>query len=329
MYFRPHAARCFLALVASLIAPVVSQAQTKWFMPTPFQDTNYHTINAKAFAADVLEASGGKLEIVVHSNATLFKMPEIKRAVVTGQAQIGDILLASYGNEDPFFEVDGIPFLVQGFDEARKLYDLTRPYIERRLAKQGLMPLYYVVWPGQAVYAKTELLSGADFKGLKFRTYNPVTSRFAELLGAVPITVQAPEISQAFATGIANTMITSGSTGIDTQAWEYAKYYYDLRAMHNKSLTFVNAAAFKSLSPELQKVLLEAAARAEKRGWEMAAKSGDESAKVLASKGLLVQPGSTKLVSDLKVVGAQIATEWSKKSGPDGVAVLEALKASK
>lgn len=329
MQFRPQAARCLLALAIGLAAPALALAQTKWFMPTPFQDTNYHTINAKAFAADVLEASGGKLEIVVHSNATLFKMPEIKRAVVTGQAQIGDILLASYGNEDPFFEVDGIPFLVQGFDEARKLYALTRPYIERRIARQGLMPLYYVVWPGQAVYAKSELLSGGDFKGLKFRTYNPVTSRFAELLGSVPTTVQAPEISQAFATGIANTMITSGSTGVDTQAWEYAKYYYDLRAMHNKSLTFVNAAAFKSLSPDLQKVVLEAAARAEKRGWDMAAKSGDDSARILASKGLLVQPGSPKLVADLKAVGAQIAQEWSKKAGPDGEAVLAALKAAK
>lgn len=329
MFNPAAAARCLATVALGLMTTTGALAQTKWFMPTPFQDTNYHTINAKAFAADVLKASGGKLEIEVHSNATLFKMPEIKRAVATGQAQIGDILLASYGNEDPFFEVDGIPFLVQGFDQARRLYALTKPYIERRIARQGLMPLYYVVWPGQAVYAKTELKTAADFKGLKFRTYNPVTSRFAELLGAVPTTVQAPEISQAFATGIANTMITSGSTGIDTQAWEYAKYYYDLRAMHNKSLTFVNAAAFKALGADLQKVVLEAAARAEKRGWEMAEKSGDDSAKVLASKGLLVQPGSPELVAGLKAVGAQIAAEWSKKAGPDGEAVLAALKASK
>ncbi len=329
MFDLRSAARGLALTVAALAVPVLATAQTKWFMPTPFQDTNYHTINARAFAADVLKESGGKLEIVVHSNASLFKMPEIKRAVVTGQAQIGDILLASYGNEDPFFEVDGIPFLVQGFDEARRLYELTRPYIERRIARQGLMPLYYVVWPGQAVYAKTELKTTADFKGLKFRTYNPVTSRLAELVGAVPTTVQAPEISQAFATGIANTMITSGSTGVDTQAWEYAKYYYDLRAMHNKSLTFVNAAAFKALSPDLQKVVLDAAARAEQRGWEMAAKSGDESAAILRSKGLLVQPGSPELVAGLKAAGAQIAAEWSKKAGPDGEAVLAALKAAK
>ncbi len=320
------ATRLALAFCVAAALPLAAQAQTKWFMPTPFQDTNYHTINARAFAADVQKESRGQLDIVVHSNASLFKMPEIKRAVVTGQAQIGDILLASYGNEDPFFEVDGIPFLVQGFDEARRLYDLTKPYIERRIARQGLMPLYYVVWPGQAIYAKTPLMTTADFKGLKFRTYNPVTSRFAELLGSVPTTVQAPEISQAFATGIANTMITSGSTGVDTQAWEYSKYFYDLRAMHNKSLTFVNEKAFKALEPGLQKVVLEAAARAEKRGWEMAAKSGDETAAVLASKGMLVQPGSPQLVAGLKAIGKQIAEEWGKKAGADGDAILKALK---
>ena len=318
--------RLVLAVAIGAAAPVAAIAQTKWHMPTPFPETNYHTINSRAFAADVLKESRGQLEIVVHPNATLFKMPEIKRAVITGQAQIGDILLAAYGNEDPFLEVDGIPFLVQGFDEARRLYELTKPYIERRIVRQGLMPLYYVVWPGQAVYSKTPLQTTADFKGLKFRTYNPVTSRFAELLGSVPTTVQAPEISQAFATGIANTMITSGSTGIDTQAWEYAKYYYDLRAMHNKSLTFVNEKAFRALDPALQKAMLEAAARAEKRGWEMAAKSGDDSAAVLGSKGMSVLPGSPQLVAGLKAVGRQIAEEWGKKAGADGEAVLKALK---
>jgi TRAP-type C4-dicarboxylate transport system substrate-binding protein len=316
------------ACIATAIAvlPLAGLAQTKWDMATPFPETNYHTRNARAFVEEVLKESGGQLVITMHSNASLMKMPEIKRAVSGGQVQMGDILLAAYGNEDPFFEIDGIPFTVQGFDGAKRLYDATKPFLNQRLAKQGLIPLHYVVWPGQALYSKAPLNSLADFKGLRFRTYSPTTSRFAELLGSTPTTVQAPEIPMAFATGLASVMITSGSTGVDTMAWDYSKYFYDIRAMHNKSVTIVNEKAFKSLSPALQKVVMNASARAETRGWAMAATSGDETAAILKSKGMLVEPGSPALVNGLREIGAKLTDEWVKRAGPEGEQALKALR---
>lgn len=324
----PNLRTCLFTLFAAAAwaaAPAVS-AQTKWDMATPFPESNYHTRNARQFAEEVQRDSKGQLIITIHSNASLFKMPEIKRAVATGQAQIGDILLGAYGNEDPFFEIDGIPFVVQGFDGAKRLYDATKPFLDRRLVRQGLMPLYYIVWPGQAIYSKAPLNTVADFKGLRFRTYSPTTSRFAELLGATPTTVQAPEIPMAFTTGIASVMITSGSTGVDTQAWDYSKYFYDIRAMHNKSVTMVNERVFKALPADMQKVLTDAAARAETRGWAMATTSADESSAVLKARGMLVEPGSAALVGGLREVGAKLTDEWLKRAGADGEAALRALK---
>ena len=312
--------------VAIAVLPLSVLGQTKWDMATPFPETNYHTKNARQFVEEVLKDSGGQLVITMHSNASLMKMPEIKRAVSGGQVQLGDILLGAYGNEDPFFEIDGIPFVVQGFDGAKRLYDATKPFLNQRLAKQGLIPLHYVVWPGQAIYSKAPLNAVSDFKGLRFRTYSPTTSRFAELLGSTPTTVQAPEIPMAFATGIASVMITSGSTGVDTLAWDYSKYFYDIRAMHNKSVTIVNERAFKSLAPALQKVVLDASARAETRGWAMAATSADESAAILKSRGMLVEPGSPALVNGLREVGVKLTEEWVKRAGPEGEQALKALK---
>lgn len=314
-----------LLLSGMSLLPTAS-AQTKWDMATPFPESNYHTKNARQFVEEVQRDSKGQLVITLHSNASLFKMPEIKRAVATGQAQLGDILLGAYGNEDPFFEIDGIPFVVQGFDGAKRLYDATKPYLDRRLTRQGVIPLYYVVWPGQAIYSKTPLNAVADFKGLRFRTYSPTTSRFAELLGSTPTTVQAPEIPMAFTTGIASVMITSGSTGVDTQAWDYSKYFYDIRAMHNKSVTMVNERAFKALPADLQKVITDAAARAETRGWALATTSADETSAVLKSRGMNVEPGSPALVSGLREVGAKLTDEWLKRAGADGEAALKVLK---
>ncbi len=317
--------RAFIA-TAMAVLPLTGLAQTKWDMATPFPETNYHTRNARAFVEEVLKESGGQLVITMHSNASLMKMPEIKRAVSGGQVQMGDILLGAYGNEDPFFEIDGIPFVVQGFDGAKRLYDATKPFLNQRLAKQGLIPLHYVVWPGQALYSKTQLNSLADFKGLRFRTYSPTTSRFAELLGSTPTTVQAPEIPMAFATGLASVMITSGSTGVDTMAWDYSKYFYDIRAMHNKSVTIVNEKAFKSLSPALQKVVMTASSHAETRGWALAATSADETAAILKAKGMLVEPGSPAMVNSLREVGARLTEEWVKRAGPEGEQALKALR---
>src|ERR1700704_5432319 len=103
------------ALFAAASASAV--AQTKWDMPTPYPATNFHTENVQQFASDVEKATAGKLKITVHPNASLFKAPEIKRAVQGGQAQAGEILLVNFENEDPMYGIDGIPFLATSYDE--------------------------------------------------------------------------------------------------------------------------------------------------------------------------------------------------------------------
>ncbi|MCY3771582.1 MAG: TRAP transporter substrate-binding protein DctP, partial [Gemmatimonadetes bacterium] len=123
-------------------------AQTQWNLATAYQDENFHTQNIAMFAEDVAEMTAGALVITLHTGASLLKMPEIKRGIQTAQVQAGEILLSAYGAEDPFFEVDGIPFLSQGYLTAWKVYELTLPFISDRLESQGLMPLFSVPWPG-------------------------------------------------------------------------------------------------------------------------------------------------------------------------------------
>src|SRR5258708_3809444 len=124
-------------------------AQTKWDMPTPYPATNFHTENIMQFVSDVDKATNGRLKITVHANASLFKAPEIKRAVQGGQAQIGEILISGYSNEDPLYGVDSVPFLATSYAEADKLWKASKKALEDRLAKQGLMIRYSVPWPPQ------------------------------------------------------------------------------------------------------------------------------------------------------------------------------------
>ena len=209
----------FTAALGALVAAGPALAQTKWDLPAAYPATNFHSVNLQAFADEVKAASGGKLEITVHANASLFKAPEIKRAVQGGQAQIGEILLVNFGNEWPIFSADGLPFLADSYDSAMKLYAAQKPMLQKKLGEQGMMLLYAVPWPPQGIYSKRAVNTAADLKGLKWRAYSPATARIAELVGAQPVTVQAAELSQAMATGVVESYMSSGSTGADTKTY--------------------------------------------------------------------------------------------------------------
>lgn len=311
------------AVVAVAVSATGAVAQTKWNMPTAYPDSNFQTQVVRWFADEVKKETGGKLEIVVHSGASLFKMPEIKRAVQTGQVPIGEILLSAYGNEDPILEADGLPFLAAGYDNAWKLYQAQRPVVQEHFKKQGIIMLFSVAWPGQGIYSKTPINALSDFKGMKFRAYNAVTARLAELIGAQPATVQQAEVPQAFSAGVISAMITSGATGVDTKAWEFSKYFYDTEAMHPRNGVLVNNRAFRRLPEDQQRVLLNVSQLAEKRGWEMMQKVSDETKRTLAQNGMTVAAPPAALVAEYQKVGATLVAEWEKKTGAEGAAIIK------
>jgi len=315
-----------LIAVASLAMAATAQAQTKWDMPTPYSDGEFHTINVRQFVEDVKKASGGQVDINVHSNGSLIKHPDILRAVSTGQVAIGEFLLGQFGNEEPVFNADNVPFLAAGYDNAWKLYQSQKSILQKKLEGRGLVLLYSVAWPGQGLYTKNPLKSVDDFKGTKFRTYSAYTARLAELLGASPTVIQVPEVPQAFATGTISAMITSSATGTSTKAWEFVKNYYTTNAMHPKNAVVVNNRAFQGLTAVQKKALTDAAAAAEKRGWELSRKRESDANKMLADNGMTVHTPDAGLMAAMNKVGDTISAEWLKAAGADGEAIVKAYR---
>jgi TRAP-type transport system periplasmic protein len=311
-------------LATAVIAASTAQAQTKWDLPAAYPATNFHSENLVQFANDVDKLSGGKLKITVHPGASLFKAPEIKRAVQGGQAQIGEVLLVNFQNEWPIFGADGLPFLADSYDESAKLWRLQKPLMDKKLAEQGMMVLYAVPWPPQGIYSKKPLASAADLKGLKWRAYSPATSRIAELVGAQPVTVQAAEVSQAFATGVTESMMSSGSTGWDSKLYEHVKYWYDTQAWLPKNAVLVNKAAFDALDAPTKAAVMKAGADAEVRGWAASKKANGETLDKLKANGMQILPPSAQLASDMKKVGDTLLKEWLEKAGPEGKQLVDA-----
>jgi TRAP-type C4-dicarboxylate transport system substrate-binding protein len=316
-----------LSLAAAALALGTSSfAQTKWDLPAAYPATNFHSVNLATFASDVDKTSGGKLKITVHPGASLFKAPEIKRAVQGGQAQVGEILMAAYQNEWQMFGADGLPFLATSYDDSMKLYKAQKPILEKKLAEQGMALLYTVPWPPQGIYSKKPVNSAADLKGSKWRAYSPSTSRIAELVGAQPVTVQAAELSQALATGVVEANMTSGATGVDSKLYEHLKFYYDVQAWLPKNAVIVNKKAFDALDKPTQDAVRKAAAEAETRGWTESRKVNTDTLNTLKANGMTIAPPSAQLKADLQKVGETMVKEWLEKAGPEGKTMLDAFQ---
>jgi len=312
------------ALGVALALPAA--AQTKWDVPSAYPASNFHTENLQQFAADVEKGSGGKLKIQLHPNASLFKAPEIKRAVQGGQAQAGEILLVNFENEDPLYGIDGVPFLATSYGDSKKLYKASKKALEDKLGKQGMMLLYAVAWPPQGIYTNRTLNGAADMKGLKWRAYSPATSKIAELVGAQPVTVQAAEVSQALATGVIDSYMSSGATGFDSKTYESIKTFYDTQAWLPKNAVIVNKKAFDALDKPSQQALLKAAADAEARGWKASEEKNGWYLDQLKQKGMSIVKPSETLTADLRKVGNFMLAEWLKKTGDDGKKVVDAYR---
>jgi len=324
---KPSKSLFWLALTGALaFASGPAAAQTKWNLPAAYPADNPHSENLVAFAKDVEAATGGKLQIQVHANASLFKAPEIKRAVQTGQAQMGELLLSIHENEDAVYGIDVVPFLAVSFPDAMKLYKASKPAIEKKLAAQGIMLLMAVPWAPQGIYVKKDLNTIDDMKGLKWRAYNVGTARIGEIVGAQSVTVQAAELPQALATGVVNSFMSSGGTGYDSKVWETLTHFYDTQAWIPKNYTIVNKAAFDALDKPTQDAIVKAAATAEARGWKAWQDKSGWYLDQLKAKGMKVQAPSDVLATGFKKVGEQLTQDWLKKAGADGQAIVEAYK---
>ena len=320
----------FAALVlcaGALHAMYEAEAAERWDMATAYAETNYHTENARLFARAVGICTGGTLEIAVHGNGSLFVGGEIKRAVETGAAPIGERFLSAHQGENPVFGFDSVPFLATSFEASGKLWQVARERLTEILAGQDLVLLYSVPWPPQGLYVQRAVESLADLEGIKFRAYNDATARLAALAGMPAVQVEAAALREALASGAAEAFISSGATGYDRQVWDHVSHFYDARAWVPRNYVFANKAAFEALDGHAQNCLRATALLAEAAGTARARELTDWYLAQLAAKGMSVQAPGERLAADLAEVGATMAAEWSAAAGADGAAIIAAFEA--
>jgi TRAP-type C4-dicarboxylate transport system substrate-binding protein len=315
-----------LLAATALTAVALPAAAETWDMPLAYPATNFHSETAESFATCVGEATGGEIEIKTHPNGSLFSGGDIKRAVQTGQALIGERLLSAHANENALFGYDSIPFLAISFDDSVKLNEAAKPALEELLQSQNLHLLYSVPWPPQGLYTKKEVNSVADLQGTKFRAYNAATARLAELAEMQPVQIEAAELSQALATGVAESFVSSGSTGYDEKVWEHLTNFYEVDAWLPRNTVFVNLDAWNGLSEEQQSAMADCAEAAQEEGLAKSKELTQFYLDGLKEGGMEVGPPGDELKAGLQEIGETMTEEWLSDAGDKGQSIVDAYK---
>lgn len=310
------------ALALTVALPAV--AAEKWDMPMAYSATNFHSEHGVIFADKVRDYTGGEIDITVHPGGSLFGGGEIKRAVQTGQAPIGERILSAHANENPIYAWDNLPFVATTYADNAKLWAAAKDSVNKTMANDNLVALYTCPWPGQGFYFNKEVNSSADTQGLKFRSYNAATAQVAEALGMVPVQIEAAELSQALATGVAEGFISSGSTGYDRKVWEHQSHYYKVNAWLPRNTVMVNKQVWEGLSADMQaavqKAADEAGAACEAKSEELANWYFEQ----LEANGMKVIDAGPEFLAELKAIGESMTAEWLQNAGADGQAILDA-----
>jgi TRAP-type C4-dicarboxylate transport system substrate-binding protein len=316
------ATRMLLMVCVALLSHVSLAAGVEINVATAYPADSFHTVNLQQYADDVAKATEGKVVLKVHPGGKLLKPTEIYTGVRNGKAEAGEVIMSSLSKEYPLLGIDALPFIVSGYPDARRMWDISRPAVEKVLSGHGLQLLYAVPWPPQNLYSKREIATMKDFKGLRMRSYNHATERISELVGATPVTIQVVELTKAIAEGKLDMMLTSSSTGVDTKAWTNLRHYYQVNAWLPKNMVFISKKVFDGLDADTKKKLFDAARIAEQRGWRLSENTDREFEAQLVANKVNVSSVDPFIRRYLDRIGENLAREWLKQAGQDELNIL-------
>jgi TRAP-type transport system periplasmic protein len=314
--------RHFTALAAGALALPEARAGVTWRLATGYRAESFHTVNLQTLATEVEAATAGELRIAIHPNNTLVTLAEMRAAVQAGTVEAGETIMSSLVGEMPIAGADSVPFITASYADARRMWRLQRPLIERQFAQRGLSVLCAVPWPPQGLYATRPVVDITDLSGRRMRTYNPTTQRIAHWAGAESVEVPMVEIGRALAEGRIDCMITSAVTGVENQVWSHLRYYYPINAWFPKNIVFVNTQALNKLSRNAREALLNAAATAETRGGAASEAAAQSSVETLRRNGIRVEPVPRQLIVSLKRFGERFSVEWVRQVGAGANAIF-------
>jgi TRAP-type transport system periplasmic protein len=296
-----------------------AKAQVKWDVSLPWGPTEFHTVDAQNFAAEVKNATGGQVLLTIHPGGALgIRANESVRAVEDGAVPMAEYAAFQNVGEIPLLGIESLPFLVDNYEQLKVLHDFVRPAWEAALLKRNQKALYIVPWPSQNFFLTKPVRTLDDLKGVRMRTYDKVTAEMVSNLGMVPLQMNNPDIVPALASGKLDAVMTSGTTAVAQKYWEFLKFAYNTNHLWASNIMAVNLDAWKKLKPEHQQAIEQAARRMEPGFWEISKGEHTKRMTELERNGMKVEPASADLLAAMKRVTRPIVDNYVKSNAEAG-----------
>ncbi len=302
-------------LVLSLAASVFA-AEVKMDLNAKYGATNFHTKGAVEFASLVKEYSQGSVNITVHPGSSLVKGNPLK-AVKDGTVAMTDMFIPFTSGGGKVFGVSALPFIAQNYDDAYKLYQISKASYAKTAKKWNQKFLYSVTWPASGFYSNKKMTAISDFKGVKTRTYDKNSANFVNSSGGNAVALPWGEVYSALRTGMVNSVITSSSSGKDGKFWEVLSDFTKIKYAFPLQAVSINLDYWNSMNKNQQSAVLKAAAAIEKKQWAAVRLEDSNALEIMAKNGMKISEASPMLQKELDKMANKILNGYLEDASSD------------
>lgn len=270
---------------------------------------NFHTIGAKKFARLVDEYTNGSVKIAVHTNSFLVS-DNILKSVKDGTISMADMFLPFTTTEEKVFGISTLPFVCSSYDDAYRLYQLSKLEYDKAVKKWNQKILYAVTWPPSGIYSKKEIKKASDLKQMIIRTYDKNSAHFVSMVGGRSISLPWEGVYPALQTGMVNSVITSSASGKDGKFWKILDYFTQIDYAYPLQAITINLDYWNALSKIQQEAMLKAAKEIETIQWQISEEENSVALEVLATNGIKIKEASSKLKVKLNIIGEKFLSDY-------------------
>ena len=302
-------------LVLSLAASVFA-AEVKMDLNAKYGATNFHTKGAVQFAALVKEYSKGSVNITVHAGSSLVKGNPLK-AVKDGTVAMTDMFIPFTSGGGKVFGVSALPFIAQNYDDAYKLYQISKPSYAKTAKKWNQKFLYSVTWPASGFYSSKKMTAISDFKGVKTRTYDKNSANFVNSAGGNAVALPWGEVYSALRTGMVNSVITSSSSGKDGKFWDVLNNFTKIKYAFPLQAVSINLDYWNAMDKNQQGAVLKAAAQIERKQWAAVRLEDSNALEIMSKNGMKISEASPVLQKELDKMADKILNEYLEDASSD------------
>ncbi len=304
------------AIVALSAASLMFAGNVTLDLNAKYGANNFHTKGAEKFAKLVEKYTNGSVKIKVHAGSSLVKGNPLK-AVKDGTVPMTDMFIPFTAGGGKVFGISALPFIAKSYDDAYRLYQLSKPAYDKTCKKWNQKMLYAVSWPPSGIYTKKPINTIADFKGVKARTYDKNSANFVNMAGGNAVALPWGEVYSALRTGLVNAVVTSSASGKDGKFWEILTNFTKINYAYPLQAVTINLDYWNSLSKDQQSAVLKAAKEIEKAQWEASKNEDKVALKMLADHGMKISEASPQLAKELDGIAKKLLDDYLSNAGSD------------